>query len=87
MTGINSIKTLTPEQVAKILQLNKNTIYDLISKGEIIAKKIGKSYRIPITSISFSITGLDYDLLKAEQEDLKSITKIEETLKDVRASL
>lgn len=37
-------KTYTPEQVADILQLNKNTVYDLIKRGEIIAKKLGKVY-------------------------------------------
>ena len=37
-------KTYTPEQVAEILQLSKNTIYALISRGEIIAKKLGKVY-------------------------------------------
>ena len=40
-------RTYTPEQTAEILQLSKNTIYGLISKGEIIAKKVGKVYRIP----------------------------------------
>src|SRR3989304_9385043 len=60
-------KTYTPEQVAEILQLSKNTIYDLISRGEIIAKKIGKVYRIPAASLSFVFTGLDEDLQRAEK--------------------
>ena len=82
-----TLKTFTPEQVAEILQLNKNTVYDLIKKGEIIAKKIGKSYRVPITSIAFTISGLDYDLLKAQQEDLKNIAIVEEELKRARKLL
>ena len=77
-------KLYTPEQVAQILQLSKNTVYSLIHDGEIIAKKIGKVYRIPSTSLSFVFTGLDYDLYAAEKEDAKNIERIEEMLADVR---
>ena len=31
----------TPEEVAQILKLSKSTVYDLINRGEIIAKKYG----------------------------------------------
>lgn len=77
----------TPEQTAKLLQLSKNTIYELISRGEIVAKKIGKVYRIPASSIYFALTGLDYDLYQAERRDLKNLPKIEEELTKTRASL
>lgn len=77
----------TPEQTAKLLQLSKNTIYELISRGEIVAKKIGKVYRIPASSIYFALTGLDYDLYQAEQRDLEKIPQIEEELTRARASL
>lgn len=80
----NIPQTLTPEQVATILQLSKNTIYDLINRGEIVAKKIGKVYRIPLVSLYFAINGMDYDLFLAEKEDLKNIKKIKKTIKEVR---
>ncbi len=80
-------KTYTPEQVAEILQLSKNTIYELINRGEIIAKKIGKVYRIPASSISFAFTGLDYDLYSAEKEDLRSVAQVQEELEKVRVEL
>ena len=64
-------RVYTPEQVANILQLSKNTIYELIARGEIVAKKIGKVYRIPQSSLNFVFTGLDEDFYQAEQEDLK----------------
>ena len=67
----------TPEQTAKILQLSKNTIYELIAKGEIIAKRIGKVYRIPAQSLSFASTGLDNDLFEADQEDRKNLKLIQ----------
>ena len=80
-------KVYTPEQVAKVLQLSKNTVYDLINRGEIVAKKIGKLYRIPATSISFVFTGLDSDLLKAEGEDLKVIGTVQKEVSRARAKL
>ncbi|OGD87692.1 hypothetical protein A2936_02120 [Candidatus Uhrbacteria bacterium RIFCSPLOWO2_01_FULL_47_25] len=70
----------TPDQVAQILQLNKNTVYELIKKGEIIAKKIGRVFRIPAMSLSFALTGLDEDLYRAEKEDLKLQSKIRQEL-------
>lgn len=80
-------KVYTPEQVATMLQLSKNTVYQLINRGEIVAKKIGKVYRIPFSSLSFIFTGLDEDIYRAQQEDLKSIAKIEKELSRVRKNL
>ncbi len=80
-------KTYTPEQVAQILQLSKNTIYELINRGEIIAKKIGKVYRVPQSSISFVFTGMDEDILRAQIEDEKNLEKINKTIKGVRKEL
>ena len=80
-------KVYTPEQVVIMLQLSKNTIYQLINRGEIIAKKIGKVYRIPANSLSFIFTGLDEDLYKAQKEDLKNLTKIEKELSRIRKDM
>lgn len=85
--NINPTKAYTPEQVAQMLQLSKNTVYDLIARGEIIAKRIGKVYRIPASSISFIFTGLDYDIYSAQEKDLKSIPKIQKEISKVRAKL
>lgn len=80
-------KVYTPEQVAEILQLSKNTVYELIGRGEIVAKKIGKVYRIPASSIYFALTGLDYDLYLAEQRDLRALPQVEEELAKTRKKL
>ena len=77
----------TPDQVARILQLSTNTVYELIKKGEIAAKKYGKVYRIPPNALSFALTGLDYDLYLAEQEDLKHLPRINRALAEARAEL
>ena len=79
-------KVYTPEQVAEILQLSKNTVYQLLSRGEIVAKKFGKVYRIPASSLSFMFTGLDFDLYKAEEVDKQNLDLINKTLKAVRKS-
>lgn len=83
----SNTKAYTPEQVAQMLQLSKNTVYELISKGEIIAKKLGHVYRIPASSIAFLFTGLDNDLYLAEQSDKKNLPRIERELKKARKSL
>ena len=86
-SNTTSAKVYTPEQVADMLQLSKNTVYDLINRGEIIAKRIGKVYRIPASSLSFVFTGLDYDLYKAEKEDLKELSRVQDEIAKVRARL
>lgn len=82
-----TVRTYTPEQVAEILQLSKNTVYGLINRGEIIAKRIGKVYRVPFSSLSFVFTGLDYDLYQAEYQDLKDIEEIQREIVKARKNL
>lgn len=85
LNTFDTTKAYTPEQVANMLQLSKNTVYELISRGEIVAKKIGKLYRIPPTSLSFFFTGLDYDLYEADKEDRRQLPRVEEEIASVRA--
>lgn len=77
-------RTYTPKQVAEILQLSKNTVYELISRGEVIAKKIGKVYRIPQSSISFVFTGMDQDILRAQKKDEMNLKKVDRIIRKVR---
>jgi excisionase family DNA binding protein len=37
---------LTPEQVAKILQINVLTVYNYIKRGKLSAIRLGRSYRV-----------------------------------------
>lgn len=83
----STTKIYSPEQVAEMLLLSKSTVYGLINSGEIVAKKIGKLYRIPSSSISFFFTGLDYDLFQADQNDRIKLSEVEEKLSKVRAIL
>ncbi|MBI2326260.1 helix-turn-helix domain-containing protein [Candidatus Collierbacteria bacterium] len=85
LNTINTSRVYTPEQVATLLQLSKNTIYELINKGEIVAKKLGKVYRIPATSLSFMFTGLDFDLYNADSEDRQYLNKIQQEIAKIRS--
>ena len=67
-----------------MLQLSKNTVYELITRGEIVAKKFGKVYRIPVSSLSFLFTGMDDDVYKLQMVDEKNTRKIEGILASVR---
>lgn len=81
---LDTSKVYTPEQIAAMLQLSKNTVYQLIGRGEIVAKKVGKVYRIPAASIAFFFTGLDFDLYKADQEDRQYLPRIEQEISRTR---
>ena len=87
LSTIDTTKAYTPEQIAEMLQLSKNTVYGLIGRGEIVAKKIGKLYRISAPSLSFFFTGLDYDLYQADQEDRKKLPDVEDEVAKARSSL
>jgi len=87
LSTIDTTKAYTPEQIAEMLQLSKNTVYGLIGSGEIVAKKIGKLYRISAPSLSFFFTGLDYDLYQADQEDRKKISDVEDEVSKARSLL
>lgn len=83
-TTTNPIRAYTPDQVAQMLQLSKNTVYELINRGEIVAKKIGRVYRVPASSLSFMFTGMDADIYKAQAEDERNIKGIKDVLRSVR---
>lgn len=84
---VETNQVYTPEQVAVMLQLSKNTVYELINRGEILAKRIGRVYRIPAQSLSFVFTGLDYDLYQAQKSDEKQLSKVQKEIRKVRMEM
>jgi putative molybdopterin biosynthesis protein len=38
--------SLTPEEVAEILNIKKNTVYELIKRGELAAFRVGRKLRV-----------------------------------------
>lgn len=41
----------TPQEMAKILRVNREYIYDLIKEGKLKFIKFGRHYRIPSTEV------------------------------------
>ena len=78
------MRLYAPDEVAQMLGVSKSTVYELINRGEIVAKKIGRVYRISPKSLSFLFSGLDADIWEAQQKDAKNLEKIEQVLKRVR---
>ena len=46
---------LTVDEVAEVLYLGKNTVYELLSSGELKGIKFGRVWRIPRNSIKVMI--------------------------------
>lgn len=44
-------KFLSPQDVADLLQIKKNTVYEMIKRGELRATKMGKQFRIPKSEV------------------------------------
>ncbi|MCC7353678.1 MAG: helix-turn-helix domain-containing protein [Anaerolineae bacterium] len=44
---------LTPDQVARILQIDRETVYRYIREGKLVASKLGRKYRIPRRSLYY----------------------------------
>lgn len=81
---LQTTKALTPEQVAEILQINQAMVYQMIKRGELLAKKIGRLYRISPVALSWLITGKDWDVLQMEKEDQPYLLQINKLLKKIR---
>ena len=60
------MKVYTPEEVADILQVSKNMVYELIGNGELYAKKVGRVYRIPAPAIDYFTHDMSYHKLVEE---------------------
>ncbi|RDY27164.1 helix-turn-helix domain-containing protein [Romboutsia weinsteinii] len=43
---MNSLSSLTPVEVAELLKITKNTVYELIKRGELPSYKVGRKLRI-----------------------------------------
>lgn len=48
---MNDNTTLTPQEVADILKIAKNTVYELIKRGDINSYKVGKKLRIDLSDV------------------------------------
>src|SRR5688572_19612136 len=51
MNADRSPEIMTPNQAADYLQVDRETVYRYIRSGQLIASKLGRSYRIPRTNV------------------------------------
>ena len=50
---------LTPKQVAELMQVNLRTVYNLINRQELTAKKVGRVWRIYESAVHEYMQGED----------------------------
>ena len=62
----------TVDEVASILKVNKNTVYDLIRSGNLIALKLGRLKITKVTLLKFLRDFNGKDL--TDLEDIKDLT-------------
>lgn len=68
LDGYNDV--LTPDEVQKILQTGRNTVYEYLAAGRIRSIRIGGKYRIPkLYLVEFLYP--DMDMTTPDKEDLE----------------
>lgn len=58
----------TPQEVADILKIKKNTVYELIKRGDIKCRKIGKQFRIRKDDLDTYLNHANEDNFSSESE-------------------
>ncbi|HCQ5857477.1 TPA: helix-turn-helix transcriptional regulator [Clostridioides difficile] len=48
---MDSLSSLTPVEIAELLKITKNTVYELIKRGELPSYKVGKKIRVDIKDV------------------------------------
>ncbi len=73
--GVNIMddSALTPQEVADILKIAKNTVYELIKRGELNSYRVGKKVRVDMSDV------------QAYKNRSKSYKEVQETRLSVRA--
>jgi putative molybdopterin biosynthesis protein len=75
--------SLTPEEVAAILKIAKNTVYELIKRGELKAYRVGRKIRVDLQDVeTYKKKGKNQELLQVNMPATPEapVQKIETTL-------
>lgn len=72
MNTTTHLTVYTPEEVADILKVSKNMVYELIANHELYAKKVGRVYRIPAPAVDYFTHNLDYHTLVVDVSKTQS---------------
>jgi putative molybdopterin biosynthesis protein len=68
---MSSLTSLTPVEVAELLKITKNTVYELVKRGELPGYKVGKKLRIDKTDVESYIN--NQKITKSNNIQLKSL--------------
>ena len=81
-------EVLTADQAAEYLQVDRETIYRYIRNGELVASKIGRTYRIPKRSLDLFLwskrTRDDITLREYTGVEIEEFLKRDEMDEDTR---
>ena len=73
---MENTKALTVQDVAEILKIAKNTVYELIKRGEINSYKVGRKVRFTLSDVEDYIKNNKINLnqnISEEKDDDESI--------------
>jgi len=70
----------TPQEVADLLKIKKNTVYELIKRGELKCRKIGKQFRIRKDELEEYLNS-DHSTMLAEEDNINNPTGEEPAVK------
>ena len=62
----------TPQEVAELLKIKKNTVYELIKRGELKCRKIGKQFRIRKDELDEYLNSAHNTMAAEEYDDIKN---------------
>ncbi|MDP4144229.1 MAG: helix-turn-helix transcriptional regulator [Bacillota bacterium] len=73
--------SLTPQEVAEILKIAKNTVYELIKRGELNGYKVGKKIRVDLKDVE-EYKNVAKNIKKAQTRNLNIEENVNHSLKD-----
>lgn len=73
--------SLTPTEVASILKIAKNTVYELIKRGELTAYRVGRKIRVDIQDVEeYKKRGKNLDTLPPNAPAAETFSRVETSL-------
>lgn len=72
---MSSLTSLTPVEVAELLKITKNTVYELIKRGELPAYKVGNKIRVEIKDVEYYINSQKNTNISSPISSITSNTK------------
>ena len=67
--------SLTPQEVSELLKITKNTVYELIKRGELPSYKIGKKIRIDMHDVEAYINNQKNSLKITDSKNISSTSR------------